>query len=111
MKLKLLSFLIVATSAHAEIPPGYAVKVANAIYRVEGGPKAKVPYGILSVKVRNADHAREICLRTITNNYARWEKAGKPGLFLDFLANRYCPASVDPIGNRNWKKNIKAIVR
>jgi hypothetical protein len=30
--------------------------------------------------------------------------------FIHFLADRYCPPSVDPVGNRNWKKNVWAIV-
>jgi len=51
----------------------------------------------------------KVCLNTIRNNHRRWEAAGKPGKFLDFLADRYCPKSADPVGNRNWKKNVKSI--
>jgi hypothetical protein len=86
-------------------------EIANAIYKLEGGAKAKAPYGILSMKVRDKAHARRICLATIRNLRTRWIKAGRPGDELDFLANRYCPPSADPVGNRNWKRNIKTILK
>lgn len=81
--------------------------IADAIYQIEGGARARVPYGILSVKVRDKAHARRLCIQTIENNRKRWEKAGKPGEYLDFLADRYCPPSADAVGNRNWKRNIR----
>ena len=87
-----------------------ADRIADAIWRVEGGAKARVPYGILSVPVRDAAEARRVCLNTIRNNHKRWIKAGRPGDYLDFLADRYCPPSVDPVGNRNWKRNIRQIL-
>jgi hypothetical protein len=46
----LVLFALVATNALALD----ANRIADAIYRVEGGSKAKAPYGILSVKVANA---------------------------------------------------------
>lgn len=85
-------------------------QIADAIYKAEGGTKARVPYGILSVKVKDAAEARRVCLNTIRNNRVRWIKAGRPGEYIDFLADRYCPPSVDPIGNKNWKKNVKYIL-
>jgi len=105
----LLSLLLVATSKAGSLPSSYVNKVADAIYRAEGGRQARVPYGILSVKVRSEAEARRICLNTIRNNHRRWVQAGKPGLFLDYLANIYCPYSADPHGNRNWKRNVKAL--
>jgi hypothetical protein len=87
-----------------------AERIADAIWRVEGGHRARVPYGILSVKVKNAAEARRVCLNTIRNNHRRWIAAGRPGDYLDFLADRYCPPSVDPVGNRNWKHNIKSLL-
>lgn len=88
-----------------------ADRIADAIWRVEGGAKARVPYGILSVPVRDAAEARRVCLNTIRNNHRRWIKAGRPGDYLDFLADRYCPPSVDPVGNRNWKRNLRQILK
>jgi len=88
----------------------YAEKVVNAIYLAEGGKSAKVPYGILSVKVANESEARQVCLNTVRNNWRRWEDAGKPGEYLQFLRDRYAPigAKNDPKGlNKNWLKNVK----
>lgn len=85
-------------------------QLADAIYIAEGGSKAKVAYGILSVKVRNAAEARRVCLNTIRNNRKRWLKAGAKGNYIDFLADRFCPPSVDRQGNINWKKNVKRIL-
>jgi len=81
-------------------------RIADAIYRAEGAQHARVPYGILSVKVRNADEARRVCLNTIRDAREHWVAAGRPGNFIDFLADIYCPAQVDPAGNRHWKHNV-----
>ncbi len=86
-----------------------ANRIADAIYLAEGGAKARVPYGILSLKVRDKEQARQICLNTIQNNYRRWVSNGKKATFLDFLADRYCPPS-DPVGNRNWKRNVRRLL-
>lgn len=96
--------------AATPIDEGYANKIADAIYIVEGGAKAKVPYGILSVKTNDP---RRICLNTIRNNYLRWQNAGSPDDYLLFLSNRYAPigASNDPKGlNNNWLKNLRKIL-
>lgn len=92
------------------IPESVIEKLADAIWRIEGGSKTKYPYGIMSIDTgRDVKKARRICMNTIRNNYGRWIKAGKKGKYLDFLANVYCPASHDPNGNKNWKKNIRAV--
>lgn len=91
----------------SEIPTDYANRLADAIFVAEGGDLAKVPYGILSVPVKNKAEARRVCLNTIRNNWKRWEDGGKHGPFLDFLADRYCPPSVDATGNANWKRNVR----
>jgi len=106
----LFFLLLKASLPAAAIDPQFAECIADAIYLAEGGQRAKVPYGILSVKVRNEREARKVCLNTIRNNWDRWEKAGQRGDFIDFLGNRYCPPSVDPKGNRNWRRNVKYFV-
>lgn len=108
----LLIFLLalVGTGALAGPLPLTAARthqLADAIYRAEGGARARVPYGILSVPVRDAAEARRVCLNTIRNNHRRWIAAGARGEFIDFLADRYCPPSADPAGNRNWKRNVR----
>ena len=83
----LLTSLLFTLSAVAQSDE----QIADAIYRIEGGARAKAPYGILSLKVSSPAMARQICLRTIANNRTRWLAAGRPGDYLDFLADRYCP--------------------
>lgn len=85
-------------------------EIVDAIWRIEGGSRTKYPYGIKSVKVDSVEEARQVCRNTVVRNYDRWLAADKPSTYLEFLADRYCPPSVDPKGNRNWKKNIKSII-
>lgn len=95
-------------AAAAPIPEAHAQRIADSIYVAEGGAKAKKPYGILSVAVSGEPEARRVCLNTIRNNWTRWEAAGSQGPYVTFLANRYCPVASDPIGNRNWIRNVNA---
>jgi hypothetical protein len=45
---------------------------------------------------------------TIVKNRIRWDLAGNPGSFINFLGDRYCPeTTADPDGNANWKRNVK----
>ena len=80
-----------------------------AIFIAEGGDNAKVPYGILSVPVKDKQEARQVCINTIRNNIKRWHNKGTNGCYIDFLGDKYCPPSVDPQGNKNWKRNVKAL--
>ena len=85
-------------------------QLANAIFKAEGGYKARYLYGIVSVKYSNEAEARRICLNTIRNNRARFENQEKFDDYLEFLASRYCPigADNDPRGlNVNWLKNVR----
>lgn len=110
MKITLLiAFLVGVNVAMAN---GYnAEKIADAIYIIEGGKKTKYPYGIKSINTKgNAAKARRICINTIHNTHKRWLAANKPIAFVDYLANRYCPPSVDKVGNRRWKANIRKFV-
>jgi len=85
-----------------------ANKIADAIYIIEGGKKTKYPYGVKSVNTRgNRAKARIVCINTIRNTHKRWIADNKPIDFLDYLANRYCPPSVDRVGNARWKRNIR----
>jgi len=90
------------------VEPNYEL-VADAIYRAEGGAKARKPYGILGVPVKDEAEARRVAINTARNNFQRWIKAGKPGSYVDFLADKYTPPTADPKGNKNWKVNVPAI--
>ena len=78
-------------------------QIADAIYRAEGGKKARVLYGILSIKTTNP---KQVCLNTIKNHRLRHKKHSCKLDFIVCLGNRYCPPSVDFIGNRNWIRNV-----
>lgn len=111
MKIILALLLLSCCSGWAKtiLSATHAERIADAIYVVEGGSKAQVPYGILSMKVNGKAHARQICLNTIRNTHARWIKAGAKGNFLNYLADRYCPPA-DSTGNANWKRNIHSLL-
>ena len=81
-------------------------QIANAIYWAEGGAKAKVPYGILSVKVKDEAEARRVCINTIRNNRIRFTQQTKYKDFIEFLGSRYCPVSAHKL-NRFWVGNVK----
>jgi hypothetical protein len=85
-------------------------RLATAIYRAEGGPRANVPYGIHDGHPHTEPEARKICLATIRHAEAdfRFQHVSFSAFqFVDFLGDRYCPPSADPTGNRNWKHNVK----
>jgi len=82
-------------------------KIADAIYKLEGGTKTKHPYGVLSIKTNNP---RRVCLVTIYHNELRWKSQGSHGDYLDYLADVYCPRSADPKGNKNWHNNIHKLI-
>lgn len=91
----------------------YFEQVVEAIYKAEGGERAKKPYGILSVPCSGKAECRNVCYNTVRNNWYRWDKAGRPGDYLEFLAKRYAPVGVanDPTGlNRNWVKNVRGLM-
>ena len=99
-----------ATTVSAKLPEAEANRLVDAIYQIEGGAKTKYPYGIKSIDTKgDVDKARKICFNTVQNNHDRWIKAGKPGFYVDFLANKYCPPSADKQGNINWKKNVRKL--
>ena len=89
-------------------------RLVAAIYHAEGGAKAKVPFGILSVPCHGYEDCRRICRNTVVNTHRRWVTAGRPGEYLRFLARRYAPigAANDPHGyNRHWDTNVKQMYR
>ena len=95
--------------AYADNAPTVNVeRLANAIYKAEGGNKTKHPYGILA-KYKHTT-PRQACINTIKSALKRYTKQGAKGDFIVFLGKTYCPvgASNDPWGlNKNWVKNVK----
>lgn len=85
--------------------------VVAAIFITEGGNNAKVPYGILSCKVQSANEARAICTRTVIHAAKDFRADNISTNFIVRLSNRYCPPSCDPKGNKNWRRNMIAILK
>jgi len=84
-----------------EMTASYANTLADAIRKAEG----TWTYGV-NVHVANEAEARAVCIRTLKHYYREWNGQGS---FIDYAASRYCPAKVDPVGNRNWRRNVKAL--
>jgi hypothetical protein len=110
MRLRLLPLLALSLCA-ADISPRLAADMADIIYHIEGGARARKPYGVISVQILDAHHAREITLASIRANWRRWEAAGRPGTFGQYMAHRWVPASVDAAGHRRWVRNFNAHLR
>jgi hypothetical protein len=102
--------LLASLQVNAACPPGFPEKMADVIYKAEGGSKTKWPYGVKSVKVKDAAEARRVTINSVKNNWRRWEKAGKPGGFIPFMAARWCPVAADPVGNKNWTANVTRLM-
>lgn len=100
MKKQVLLLVLTVSSAQARLPEAQAWRYVDAIRVAEGNPN----YGVLTVKTRDP---RRVCYNTVQNTHDRWIKAGRPGDYLTFLARRYCPPSVDPVGHANWQRNVK----
>jgi hypothetical protein len=83
-------------------------KLADAIYKAEGGSKTNHPYGILQ-KYKTTT-PRQACINTIQSSLKRFEKQNNETDFIHFLSLTYCPigAKNDKYGlNVNWERNVK----
>ncbi len=110
--------LIFASCCHADtiiIKVQDIVGVSSSIWcnniRITEGNKN---YGILSIKCNSEIQCREICRNTVVNNWKRYKKSHMVRSlegFINFLADKYCPSSSDPIGNINWKHNMIKLMK
>lgn len=107
-------------STSAVLPSETVSRIADAIFRAEGGERTSSPYGIKSIKTTRPRH---VCVVTINHawkdfegdgartrrndlslNIALGDKVSLP--FIQFLGSRYCPSSVDSKGYQNWTNNV-----
>lgn len=109
MKTAFFLFLVWSGMASAApIEDAYLQRIGDAIYRAEGGARARQPYGILTVKIRDEVEARAVCLTTIRRSWDRWQKTGAKGDFIEHLGASYCPTKGDKTGlNRHWITNVR----
>lgn len=107
----LLLLLAVGTmTCRAALSPAQETQLVGAIKKVEG-LRSRHPYGIL--KTTNSKKAKRICLFTVRRLRLEWEnlRSPIPVDWLNYLADGYCPAETDPVGNRNWKTNIHKLIK
>ncbi len=91
----------------AQLPKYQIDRIVNAIEKIENSKK--FPFGIKSINInRDWNKARAICVRTVQNNWIRFQKQTKYKDFYEFLGSRYCPVQGDKTGlNKNWIRNLK----
>jgi hypothetical protein len=94
---------------------GKLFSILLAIRKAENGPPG-FEFGVVAVKGTSLDKQAGWAAATIVRNYARFrDQIGLHGElsqnwaedFIDFLALKYCPPSVDFGGHINWIKNVK----
>ncbi|NBQ67422.1 MAG: hypothetical protein EBU46_00780 [Nitrosomonadaceae bacterium] len=115
MKWKILFTLLLTlllNICNAAVDTNYVSRVVDAIYWAEGGAKTKHPYGITTVKVKNATEARERCIFLVSSCFDRWDTNGRKGLFLEALQKTYCPTTGwlsynERRLNGYWLKNVR----
>ena len=83
------------------------------IYKSENGSKGN-EFGIKCPKHinTNLDKQAACAVVTIINNRERWKREGKPGDFISFLGEKYCPVKGnlsirEKELNKNWIPNVK----
>jgi hypothetical protein len=67
-------------------------------------------FGVRSISVGSPSESDRILNNSIRNSFLRWDNAGRPGKFVDFMQQRWAPlgASNDPSNlNANWSDNVR----
>jgi hypothetical protein len=108
-------FLTIHWAAMKNNCSGKLFSILLAIRKAENGP-AGFEFGVVEKKDTNLDTQARWAAATVVKNYQRWKESSMfPDKFdtsnymqnfVNYLANKYCPVSVDPEGNENWKKNV-----
>jgi len=99
-------------SAHAQIANDYLQSVVNAIYKAEGGEKAKpYYYGIRSIDCKgNKLLCRKYCENTVRNHWERHKNHAHKMDFLECLGLRYCPPTAHHL-NKNWITSVRYFLK
>lgn len=78
-----------------------------AIRKAENGGQG-FEFGVVKAKGTDLDtQAGEAAVSIIKNRRRFGVSTGENCDFIDFMAGRYVPPSVDPVGHENWKRNVK----
>lgn len=98
--------------AAAQKPVPSVPSLVDAIGKAENS--RRYPYGIVAKRKLTEAEARRWCENTVRRRLAEWQRAGRPGHPVDWIARTYAPigASNDPRGlNRNWASNVKRLYK
>ncbi len=76
-----------------------------AIRKADNGPPGN-EFGVMCQKGTDLDTQAGWAAATIVKNRQRWLMTICGEDFITFLGDRYCPAETDPVGNKNWKRNV-----
>ena len=104
----LYSLLQACLLAYAYQEPPDWERLANAIYKAEGGSKTVHPYGIL-VKYKTTT-PKQACINTCKHKYRDWLATDQQLTYLEYLASKYAPIGDinDPTNlNKNWLRNVR----
>ncbi len=74
-----------------------------------GGPGLE--FGVMHPDANDLDSQAGWAAATIVKTRQRWLRAGRPFDFITFLGLRYCPPRADPIGFKDWVRNVKFFVK
>lgn len=83
-------------------------QISSAVKVAENNPRN---HGVLSVKT---DDPAKVLDNSVYNNFVRWDQAGRPGKFIDFMQKRWAPigAKNDPKNlNKNWAPNVRGALQ
>lgn len=85
----------------------------QAIYRAEGGEKAKAPYGLIhsSWCMDEPGWCKYYANEVIRVHRKRWERAGNPGDWIEYLGSKWAPtqgvSDWESSYNKNWIRNVR----
>lgn len=103
----IVAILVLSQSlAWAGWEPDYN-RLADAIYKAEGGARTRHPYGIMERYKHTTP--REACINTLKHKYRDWVASGSRGDYLEYLAAKYAPVGCDTDNGTNhyWLKNVR----
>lgn len=88
----------------------FVARFVDAIYLAEGGVRTRYPYGVKSQRTHSVAHARSVAEISVRRALIRHH--GHSGHdFVECFAEKWCPPSADPVGNRNLKRNLRKMMK
>ena len=89
----------------------YEVRLLKAIYKHENSQHNGYCMAVLSPKYKGCEAQVKRCLGIIRAEWIKWERRGRKGSYINHLSSCYCPARWDKMGNANWRRGIKRMLK